>query len=394
MYDNNTPSSLLNTYKRLPIAFASGQGSFLLDDQGEKYLDAISGISVTSLGHCHPQVVEAIQIQASKLIHTSNLFHIPLQNSLAERLTQQTGTDGVFFCNSGAEANETALKIARMRGNAKNIQYPRIIVCDQAFHGRTLATISATGNTNIQNGFPPLLPGFIPLPYNDAAQIDQLSDNKEVVAVLLEPVLGEGGVIIPSSNYLSEVQAICRKNDWLFIVDEIQTGLGRTGSFLACDQSNVQPDIITLAKSLGNGVPIGACLTRGDASTILKPGTHGSTFGGNPLACAAAHAVLDVLLTPNFIEKSIETANFIVSSLRKALKDAPSLVAIRHKGLMIGIELNVDAKHLPQLALQEEKLLINVTHDKIIRLLPPLNFSEAEASWLVSSLATLIEKHL
>ena len=289
-------SNLMETYKRLPVAFARGAGAYLEDTDGKKYLDALTGIAVCGLGHAHPNVTRAIADQAGALTHTSNLYEIPLQTSLAEKLCARSGMDKVFFGNSGAEANEAAIKIARLHGHNQGIEKPTVVVMEGSFHGRTMATLTATGNRKVQAGFEPLLKGFVRAPFGDADAVALIAkNNPDVTAVLVEPVLGEGGVIIPADDYLARLRAICDEHNWLLMLDEVQTGNGRTGAYFAYQKAGILPDVVTTAKGLGNGVPIGACLARGHAADILQPGNHGSTFGGNPLVCAAAHAVLDTL---------------------------------------------------------------------------------------------------
>jgi acetylornithine/N-succinyldiaminopimelate aminotransferase len=380
------------TYNRLPVTFVKGEGAWLWDTNNKRYLDVLSGIAVTNLGHAHPAVHQAICRQSETLIHTSNWYGIATQESLANLLTEKSGMDNVFFSNSGAEANEAAIKLARKFGHSIGIENPAMIVMDKSFHGRTLATLSATGSSKIQQGFEPLVAGFIRVPFNDVgAIINAVQQNNNVVAILVEPVQGEGGVNIPAADYLNQIRAICDQHNLLMMLDEIQTGIGRTGKFLAYQHNGILPDVVTLAKALGNGVPIGACLARGKAASILTAGAHGSTFGGNPLACSAGLAVLEALESENLVEQAEIKGNTIAAGFVAKLKNNPHVVDIRHKGLMIGIELDMPCFELIQLALQEG-LLINVTYDKNIRLLPPLIINDQQISQLVESLSILIDR--
>jgi acetylornithine aminotransferase len=381
------------TYGRLPITFERGEGAWLFDQNNNRYLDAVSGIAVCSLGHAHPAVHQAICKQSEKLVHTSNLYGIAVQEQLADKLTEKSGMDNVFFCNSGAEANEAAIKLARKYGHEQGIDNPAIIVMEKSFHGRTLATLSATGNAKIQQGFAPLVEGFIRVPYNDISAIEQaIEQHNNVVAVLVEPIQGEGGVNIPAADYLNQIRSLCDKHNLLMMLDEIQTGIGRTGKFLAFQHNGILPDVCTLAKALGNGVPIGACLARGKAAQVLTAGNHGSTFGGNPLACSAALAVLATLDAENLIEQAAQKGDAISSAFKERLDGNAHVVDIRHKGMMIGIELDSPCAELVQTALQNN-LLINVTSERTIRLLPPLIIDEQQITQLVETLSTLINKH-
>ncbi|MCF7964881.1 MAG: acetylornithine transaminase [Methylobacter tundripaludum] len=386
-------SHIMPTYGRLPITFERGEGAWLFDQNNTRYLDALSGIAVCSLGHAHPAVHQAICKQSEKLLHTSNLYGIAVQEQLADKLTEKSGMDNVFFCNSGAEANEAAIKLARKYGHEQGIENPAIIVMEKSFHGRTLATLSATGNTKIQQGFAPLVDGFIRVPYNDVNAIEQaVLRNKNVVAVLVEPIQGEGGVNIPAADYLNQIRSLCDKHNLLMMLDEIQTGVGRTGKFLAFQHNGILPDVCTLAKALGNGVPIGACLARGKAAKIFTAGNHGSTFGGNPLACSAALAVLATLDAENLIEQAAQKGDAISAAFKQRLQGNAHVVDIRHKGMMIGIELDSPCAELVQAALQQG-LLINVTSEKTIRLLPPFVINDQQIAELVETLSTLIHKH-
>lgn len=362
----------MSTYNRLPIAFSKGEGIWLEDTDGKRYLDALSGIAVCGLGHCHPAVSEALCTQSQTLVHTSNIYEIPLQSQLADRLAKLTGMDRIFFGNSGAEANEAALKLARLYGHKRGIDTPSVLVCDGSFHGRTMATLSATANRKVQAGFEPLLRGFSRIPYNDIEAIKNAANNDaNVVAILVEPVQGEGGINIPDADYLAELRKICDANEWLLMLDEIQTGMGRTGKMFAHQHSGITPDVMTLAKALGNGMPIGACLVSGKAADVLGPGSHGSTFGGNPLACSAAMAVLDVIEQEDLASRAAENGNLLGELLTENLADREGVREIRQFGLMIGIELDKPCGELVMQA-AEAGLLINVTADRVIRLLPPL----------------------
>ncbi len=385
-------SHIMPTYGRLPVTFERGEGVWLFDANNNRYLDALSGIAVCSLGHAHPAVHKAICEQSKKLIHTSNLYKIPAQEQLAERLVKKSGMDNVFFCNSGAEANEAAIKLARKYGHERGIEKPAIIVMDKSFHGRTLATLSATGNPKVQQGFAPLVEGFIRIPYNDINATElAIKQDKNIVAILVEPIQGEGGINIPADDYLNKLRSLCDQYDLLLMLDEIQTGVGRTGRFLAFQYNAILPDVCTMAKALGNGVPIGACLARGNAAKLLTAGMHGSTFGGNPLACSAALAVLVVMDEDNLIEQAIQKGNDICSGFTERLKKNMHVVDIRHKGLMIGIELDKPCSDLVKLAL-EQHLLINVTNETTIRLLPPLIIDKQQINLLIDILSTLIDE--
>ena len=385
-------SHIMPTYGRLPVTFERGEGAWLWDENNNRYLDAVSGIAVCSLGHAHPAVHQAICKQSEKLVHTSNLYGIAVQERLADRLTEKSGMDNVFFCNSGAEANEAAIKLARKYGHEQGIEIPAIIVMEKSFHGRTLATLSATGNTKIQQGFAPLVEGFIRVPYNDISAIKQaLELHSNIVAILVEPIQGEGGVNIPAADYLNQIRSLCDQHKLLMMLDEIQTGIGRTGKFLAFQHNAIIPDVCTLAKALGNGVPIGACLARGKAAHLLTAGNHGSTFGGNPLACSAALAVLETLDNENLIEQAVQKGDAICSGFIERLRGNNHVVDIRHKGMMIGIELDTPCTDLVKSALQKG-LLINVTSEKTIRLLPPLIINDQQINQLVETLSTLIKE--
>ena len=381
------------TYNRLPITFDRGEGAWLFDEKNNRYLDALSGIAVCNLGHAHPAIQHAICEQSKKLIHTSNLYGIPGQELLADKLTEKSGMDNVFFCNSGAEANEAAIKLARKYGHEKGIENPAIIVMEKSFHGRTLATLSATGNSKVQYGFTPLVEGFVRVPYNNIKAVEiALAQNKNIVAILVEPIQGEGGINIPAPLYINDLRKLCDQFDLLLMLDEIQTGIGRTGKFLAFQHNDIIPDVCTLAKALGNGVPIGACLARGKAAELLTSGSHGSTFGGNPLACSAALAVLATLDEQNLIKSATQKGELIRLGLGEHLKTNNHVVDIRNKGLMIGIELDSPCAELIKLALQQH-LLINVTNETTIRLLPPLIIDDQQIELLVETLSGIINNY-
>ena len=387
-----TMKNLMNTYSRLPVTFAKGEGVWLWDDQGKKYLDALAGIAVCGIGHCHPKLVKAISEQAGTLIHTSNLYHIDKQEKLAKKLAILSGLNKSFFCNSGAEANETAIKLARLYGHNKGIDQPTIIVMENSFHGRTMATLTATGNRKVQAGFEPLLTGFARVPFNDLDAIAQVSaHNKNVVAILVEPYQGEGGVNVPQANYLKGLRQICDENGWLLMLDEVQCGIGRSGKWFAFQNSEIVPDVITLAKSLGSGVPIGACIAGNVAGDIFKPGNHASTFGGNPLACAAAITTLDIIEEENLMCNALEQGNFIRKNLLEKLGDLSHVTQIRGHGLMIGIELTKPCGELVKKAL-EQGLLLNVTSDKVVRLLPPLVINQNESEQIINMVSALIKE--
>ena len=380
------------TYARLPVCFSHGDGPWLFDDQGERYLDALSGIAVCGLGHAHPAITKAIAEQAGRLVHTSNLYRVANQERLAEMLVELSGMDSVFFGNSGAEANEAAIKIARATGNSRGIDIPKIAVANGSFHGRTLATLSATGNPKVHAGFAPLVQGFVRFPYDDVDALEAIAaSDADVVAVLVEPILGEGGVVVPQNDYLAKLRALCDRHDCLLMLDEIQTGMGRTGRWFAYQHADVLPDVVTLAKALGNGVPIGACLARGAAAEALKAGSHGSTFGGNPLACGAALAVLDTMQQQGLVERARQTGERLRAELEIALRGLNCVVEVRGKGLMVGIELDRACGELVARAM-DKRLLINVTADRVIRLLPPLIIDDAEVDTIVSTLRDLISE--
>lgn len=385
---------LMNTYLRQPVAFTHGEGCHLYDEQGRRYLDGLAGIAVNTLGHAHPRLVKALADQVGKLIHTSNVYRVREQECLSDRLAALANMDEVFFCNSGCEANEAAIKLARLYGHQKGIDQPAIVVMEHAFHGRTLATLSATGNRKVQAGFEPLVSGFVRVPFDDLAAIEQVAaNNPNVVAVLFEPVQGEGGIHLAHHAYMQALRRICDQRGWLFMVDEVQCGIGRTGVWFAHQHAGLRPDVMTLAKGLGSGVPIGACLAAGPAAGVFKPGNHGSTFGGNPLACIAALTTLEVIEQDGLMARAATLGAELRGQFREALEGVAGVVDIRGDGLMIGIELDRPCAQLVSEAL-EAGLLINVTVERVVRLLPPLVFTDAEAKQLVAILAPLIRKFL
>ena len=385
---------LMNTYARLPVAFSHGEGNRIYDTDGKCYLDALSGIAVNTLGHNHPKLVNAIASQAARVLHTSNLYRIPLQEELADRLAGLSRMEEVFFCNSGCEANEAAIKLARFFGHQKGVDAPVIIVMEKAFHGRTLATLSATGNRKAQAGFEPLVSGFVRVPYNDLDAIRAAAElNPNVVAVLLEMVQGEGGIHVADPEFQRGLRSLCDEKDWLLMCDEVQCGMGRTGTWFGFQHSGILPDVATLAKGLGSGVPIGACMTAGKAAGLFKPGNHGSTFGGNPLACAAALTTIACIEEEKLRENAVAQGEAIRRGLSEALAGVSGLVEIRGKGLMLGIELDRPCGELVAKGLAAG-LLINVTAEKVVRLLPALTFSAADTQELVQRLAALIKEFL
>ena len=380
------------TYNRYPVTFVRGEGTYLTADDGRRFLDGLSGIAVCVLGHAHPKVADALATQARTLIHTSNLYGIPEQEKLATTLCEISGMDNVFFCNSGAESNEAALKLARKYGNDRGVSVPTTLVIEGSFHGRTLATLTATGQAKVRAGFDPLPQGFEYIPYNDVGAVEARTSDPNVVAILVEPILGEGGVHVPADNYLEELRRVCDANDMLLMLDEVQTGNGRTGKYFAFQHSTIRPDVVTLAKGLANGVPIGACLARGTAAETLVAGTHASTFGGNPLACAAANATIAELQN-GVIEQGALTGQAMRDAFAKNLADSNNVKEIRGKGMMIGIELTEPCVELVLKAM-DKGLLMNVTTDTVVRLLPPLNISAEEADQMVEIVTDLIKNHV
>jgi len=382
--------TLMHNYAPLPVSFEKGDGALLWDAEGKTYLDALAGIAVCALGHAHPAVTKAICEQAGKLVHTSNIYGINKQRELADKLTALADMDNVFFSNSGAEANEAAIKLARLFGHSKNIEQPAIIVMEGSFHGRTMATLTATGNRKIHAGFEPLVQGFVRAPYNDIEAIQNIAkNNPNVVAVLVEPITGEGGINIPDENYLKQIREICDENNWLMMLDEIQTGICRTGKWFAHQHHGITPDVMTLAKALGNGVPIGACLAKGVASTLFQPGHHGSTYGGNPLVSSAALAVIETCEQENLAERAAQLGEKIMNGLKTNLHDIEAVVDIRGKGLMIGIQLDRPCGELVKIGL-DAGILINVTAGNVVRLLPSLIITDEQAEHIVIMVSELI----
>ena len=385
--------NLMPTYSRLPISFEKGEGVWVFDKANNKYLDALSGIAVNTLGHNHPSLVKAISDQAVKFIHVSNYYYIEEQSILADKLVKLSGLSSVFFCNSGCEANEAAIKLARLHGHKLNIDTPNIIVMEGGFHGRTMGTLSASGGRKYQAGFEPLMSGYIRVPFDDVDSIEKIASKKnKVCAIFLEPIQGEGGINIPKNlkQYLKKLRQICDQNKWLLIFDEVQCGVGRTGKWFAHQYSTVKPDVMTLAKGLGSGVPIGACIANKTATQLMEPGKHGSTFGGNPLACSAGVATLKAIEKEYLIKNAAEQGTLITTLLKKKFKNNKNIVSIRSLGLMIGIQLSSPCGEVVNIAL-EKKLLINVTAENVIRLLPPLIINKTEAKLLADRLIDVIE---
>lgn len=389
-YVMQSMSHLMNTYARLPVSFTHGNGIWLWDSNGKRYLDALSGIAVNTLGHAHPSLTANLAKQANKLIHVSNLYQVSEQEIAAEKLCTLARMQQAFFCNSGCEANEAAIKLARLYGHQQNIDNPAIIVMEKAFHGRTLATLSATGNRKVQAGFEPLVKGFVRVPYNDLDAVQQVAEhNHDVIAVLVEPIQGEGGIRTLDIHYLENLRKICDQYNWLLMLDEVQCGIGRTGKWFAHQHTGILPDVMTLAKGIGSGIPVGVCLAAGKAANIFKPGNHGSTFGGNPLACVAVQTTLTVMEQDQLIQNAATVGEFLLQNLRSRLASVAGVVEIRGQGLMIGIELNRNCLELVRHAL-DEGLLINVTDEKVIRLLPAIIFTPDEAQQLLDKLCPLI----
>jgi acetylornithine/N-succinyldiaminopimelate aminotransferase len=384
---------LMQTYSPQPVAFARGEGAWLWDTEGRKYLDALAGIAVNGLGHAHPVLTRAIAEQAAKLIHTSNLFRVVEQERAAEKVCALAGMDNAFFGNSGAEANECAIKLARLHGHQRGIENATIVVMEKAWHGRTLATLSATGSRKAQAGFEPLMPGFVRVPYNDFNAIERVAGNASIVAVLMEVLQGEGGIHVADHDYVRRLRAICDEKQWLLMIDEVQSGIGRTGKWFAHQWSGIVPDVITLAKGLASGVPIGACLARGVAAKVFKPGNHGTTFGGGPLVSVAALTTLEVIERDGLLDHAARMGEVIQSGLKRELAGVAGVREVRGMGLMIGVELDRPCGDLVRRALAAG-LIINVTADKVIRLLPPLVIQEQEARQLVAILAPLVKAFL
>lgn len=387
-------SHVMNTYARLPVTFSHGKGAWLWDESGKKYLDALAGIAVNGLGHGHPKLSAALADQASKLIHTSNIYGIRHQETLADRICALSGMDEVFFCSSGAEANEAALKLARFYGHQNGIAAGQTIVMENAWHGRTIATLAATGSKKAQAGFEPMIPGFIRVPYNDVAAIEHAAaGNRDVVAILVEVLQGEGGIHVADVEYIRFLRRICDDRRWLLMIDEVQSGIGRTGKWFGFQWAGIKPDVMTLAKGLGSGVPIGACVTSGRAANLFKPGNHGSTFGGGPLACRAGVETLAIMEEEKLLENAARMGDLVRNGLREALAGVAGVVQVRGMGLMIGLELDRPCGALVRDAL-EAGLLINVTHDNVVRLLPPLVIDATEAGEIVARLAPLVRRFL
>jgi len=388
-----TVSHLMQTYAPQPVSFTRGEGAWLWDTEGKRYLDALAGIAVNGLGHAHPALTRAISEQAARLIHTSNLFVVPEQERVAAKLCAISGMDNVFFTNSGSESNECAIKLARLHGHQRGIENATIIVMEKAWHGRTLATLSATGSRKAQAGFEPLMGGFLRVPYNDFAAIERIADNPSIVAVLMEVLQGEGGIHVADAEYLRRIRAICDRKQWLLMVDEVQSGIGRTGRWFAHQWSGIVPDVMPLAKGLGSGVPVGACLARGAAAKVFKPGNHGTTFGGNPLAMVAAGVTLDVIEKDGLLDHAGRMGEVVKSGLQRELAGVAGVKEVRGMGLMLGIELDRPCAEIVKRALASG-LVTNVTADKVIRILPPLVISEPEARQLVSILAAVVKSFL
>ncbi len=389
------PSHLMPVFGRQPISFVRGRGSYLYTEDGTEYLDALTGIAVCGLGHAHPAITEAIADQAATLIHTSNLFEVPWQTAAAQKLAQVAGMEEVFFSNSGAESNEGAIKIARKFGHMQGVANPKIIVADHSFHGRTLATLSATGNKKVQEGFAPLVEGFIRVPFGDVEAIEEAAiQYPDIVAILVEPIQGEGGVnTAPQGfSYLEDIRRICNQHNWLMMLDEVQTGNGRTGKFFAYQHTNIVPDVLTTAKGLGNGFPIGAVMTQGRGVGVLTAGNHGSTYSGSALGSRVVYTVIDTIQKENLIENAAKMGDYLVEQLRQQLADQN--VTVRGFGLMIGIELAKPCAELVDIARDEYKMIINVTAGSVVRLLPTLNITQAQADQLIERLVSMIKKFL
>lgn len=386
--------ALMRTYARLPVTFERGEGAWLTDSEGEQYLDALSSTGVCSLGHSHPVITHAVAEQARTLIHTANLYRAPLQERLASGLCEISGMAEAFFANSGAEANEAAIKLARLYGRKRDIDIPTVMVMDGGFHGRTLATLSATGNRRVQAGFDPLVKGFVRVPYNDLEAVERAGNNSNrIVAVLVEPIQGEAGVVLPDKGYIAGLQRICEERNWLLMLDEVQTGMGRIGAWFAYQQAGIRPDVLTLANALGNGYPIGVCLARGEAAELFEPGAHGSTFGGSPLACRIGLTVLQILQSQSLPERAKRLGERMLTQLQEGLEGLSGVRAVRGLGLMHGIELERPCAELVRQAL-DRKLLIDVTGQSVIRLLPPLIITDKEAQLITHTVIDLVTNFL
>jgi len=387
-------SHVMNTYARQPVAFVRGQGVWLYDEAGKQYLDALAGIAVNTLGYAHPRLVRALTEQIGRVIHTSNLFQIPLQEQAADRIAEITGLDEVFFCNSGLEANEAAIKVARKYGHDRGVAEPAIIVMEKAFHGRSLATLSATGSRKVQAGFEPLVQGFVRVPLNDLEAVRQVAEhNKNVVAVFIEPIQGEGGINVSSLDYLRGLKEICDRNDWLFMSDEVQCGLGRTGKWFVYQHAGIQPDVVPLAKGLASGVPVGACVVGNRAKGVFKPGNHGSTFGGNPLAMCAVVTTLDTMQDEGLLANAVKVGDAIRGGLEASLGRVAGVSEIRGMGMMIGVELDRPCGEIVKMALARG-LVTNVTAENVIRIVPPLVMNEVEGRQVVERLAPIVREFL
>jgi acetylornithine aminotransferase len=386
------PATLMTTYGRAPVAFVKGEGSYLIDSEGNRYLDAVAGVAVNSLGHSHPGFIKAVQQQVATLTHTSNLYRIPLQEQLSAELCRRSGMDQVFFCNSGAEAIEASIKLARKIGHARGLQVPTILVFEGAFHGRTLGALTATHSSKYQEGFTPLLDGFVRAPYNDIAAAEAaIAATPEICAILAEPIQGEGGVRMPAPGYVKALRELCDRHNLLLILDEVQTGNGRTGTWFACQHEGVRPDIMATAKGLGNGFPIGACLASGPAAGVFQPGHHGSTFGGSPLACAAGLAVYDAMEKEDLCGNAARLGTYLLERFRRELAGTPGIREIRGQGLMLGIELDKECGELGARA-RERGLLINISSGNTIRMVPPLVLSQTDAEFLAATVVTLVQE--
>lgn len=384
-------SYLMSTYAHKPITFSHGDGVWLYANSDDKYLDALSGIAVCGLGHSHPAITKAITEQSSKLLHTSNIYHIKKQEKLGKKLCHLAGMDAAFFCNSGAEANEAAIKLARLYGHHKNIKIPSIIVMENSFHGRTMATLTATGSRKAHAGFEPLVPGFVRAPFNNIDAVSSiLENNKSIAAILVEPIQGEGGINIPNQDYLTKLRSLCDENEILLMLDEVQTGNGRTGKWFCFQHENIQPDVLATAKGLGNGVPIGACLARNPVAELFAPGKHGSTFGGNPLACSAALATLETIESSNIYENATTLGKYMVEQFKEKLTPLNNVREVRGKGLMIGIELTNPCSEIVDMCL-EKYLLVNVTSENVIRLLPPLILKKEHADIILDTVINCVK---
>ncbi|WPB55335.1 aspartate aminotransferase family protein [Xylophilus sp. GOD-11R] len=396
MTANAAPASshLMNTYGRLPIAMSHGQGVWIWDTEGRKYLDGLGGVAVNTLGHAHPKLVPALQEQVAQLIHCSNYYHVPSQEALGAKLAELSGLNNAFFCSTGLEANECAIKLARKFGHDKGIERPEIVVYENAFHGRSIATLSATGNVKVQKGFAPLTEGFIRVPVNDIEALKKATDgNPNVVAVFLETIQGEAGIVPMRAEYLRQVRALCDAQDWLMIIDEVQCGMGRTGKWFAHQWAGIKPDVMPLAKGLGSGVPIGAVVAGPRAANIFQPGNHGSTFGGNPLATRAGVETIRIMEEDGIVEHAARVGDYLKQSLEKALAGVPGVVEVRGQGLMLGIALDRSCGDI-QWRLAQAGLLVSVQADTVVRLVPPLIITEAECDQLVELLVPVLKAFL